>query len=67
VEYPDGFAVRGTRRLTGGTVDARHDHRLAMSFAIAALGATHPTAIEGAAIAAVSFPGFFDVIERLRA
>jgi 3-phosphoshikimate 1-carboxyvinyltransferase len=66
-EYPDGFAVRGTRRLTGGTVDARHDHRLAMSFAIAALGATHPTAIEGAAIAAVSFPGFFDVIERLRA
>ena len=66
-EYPDGFAVRGSRPLTGGTVDARHDHRLAMSFAIAALGATHPTAIEGAAIAAVSFPGFFDVIDRLRA
>lgn len=66
-EYPDGFAVRGTRRLTGGTVDARHDHRLAMSFAIAALGATHPTAIDGAAIAAVSFPGFFEVLERLRA
>lgn len=66
-EYADGFAVRGTRRLTGGTVDARHDHRLAMSFAIAALGATHPTAIEGAGIASVSFPGFFDVIDRLRA
>ncbi len=30
--------------LTGGVVDARHDHRLAMAFAIAALGATGPTA-----------------------
>ena len=43
-EFDDGFAVRGSRRLTGGTVDAHHDHRLAMAFAVAALGATGPTA-----------------------
>ena len=66
-EYPDGFVVRGSRRLTGGAVDARHDHRLAMSFAVAALGATGPTEIHGAEVAAVSFPGFFDTLDRLRA
>lgn len=66
-EFPDGFAVRGSRQLTGGVVDARHDHRLAMSFAVAALGATHPTEIHGAEVAAVSFPGFFSVLDGLRA
>ncbi len=66
-EYPDGFIVRGGRRLTGGRVDARHDHRLAMSFAVAALGADGPTEINGAEVAAVSFPGFFETLDRLRA
>lgn len=66
-EFPDGFAVRGGRRLTGGTVDARHDHRLAMAFAVAALGASGPTAIRGAEVAAVSFPGFFATLDGLRA
>ena len=41
-EFPDGFHVRGGRRLTGGTADAAGDHRLAMAFAIAALGAERP-------------------------
>ncbi|MEP7116581.1 MAG: 3-phosphoshikimate 1-carboxyvinyltransferase [Acidobacteriota bacterium] len=65
-EYPDGFVVRGSRRLTGGAVDARHDHRLAMAFAVAALGGDGPTLITGAEVAAVSFPGFFDTLDRLR-
>ncbi|MGE0812061.1 MAG: 3-phosphoshikimate 1-carboxyvinyltransferase [Vicinamibacterales bacterium] len=66
-EFPDGFVVRGSRRLTGGIVDAVHDHRLAMTFAVAALGATRPTEIHGADSAAVSFPGFFDLLDGLRA
>jgi 3-phosphoshikimate 1-carboxyvinyltransferase len=66
-EYPDGFHVHGARRLTGGEVDARHDHRLAMAFAIAALGASGPTIIHDAAAAAVSYPEFFRVLESLRA
>jgi 3-phosphoshikimate 1-carboxyvinyltransferase len=66
-EYPDGFHVHGGRRLTGGEVDARHDHRLAMAFAIAALGASGPTSIHDAAAAAVSYPEFFRVLESLRA
>ncbi|HEX6162872.1 MAG TPA: 3-phosphoshikimate 1-carboxyvinyltransferase [Vicinamibacterales bacterium] len=64
-ERPDGFQVRHGRRLTGGTVHARHDHRLAMAFAIAALGATGPTTIEGADAVAVSYPAFFHDLDRL--
>jgi 3-phosphoshikimate 1-carboxyvinyltransferase len=66
-EAPDGFRVRGDRRLTGGDVDARHDHRLAMAFAIAALGATGPTTVHDAGAAAVSYPEFFAVLDSVRA
>jgi len=64
-ERPDGFQVRSGKRLTGGVVHARHDHRLAMAFAIAALGASGPTTIEGADAVAVSYPAFFDDLDRL--
>jgi 3-phosphoshikimate 1-carboxyvinyltransferase len=66
-EMPDGFHVRGRHRLRGGEVDAEHDHRLAMAFAIAGLGASGPTTIHGAGAAAVSYPEFFSVLESLRA
>ena len=66
-EQPDGFHVRGAHRLRGGEVDARNDHRLAMAFAIAALGASGPTTIHDAGAAAVSYPEFFSVLESLRA
>jgi 3-phosphoshikimate 1-carboxyvinyltransferase len=66
-EAHDGFLVRGRTRLTGGQVDARHDHRLAMAFAIAALGASGPTTVHDAGAAAVSYPEFFTVLDALRA
>jgi 3-phosphoshikimate 1-carboxyvinyltransferase len=66
-ERPDGFHVRGNRRLSGGEADARGDHRLAMAFAVAALGAAGPTTIRDAGAAAVSYPEFFSVLESLRA
>jgi len=65
-EQPDGFHVRGRNRLRGGEVDARSDHRLAMAFAIAALGATGPTVIHDAGAAGVSYPEFFTGLESLR-
>ena len=67
VEAPDGFSVLGGRRLRGAEVDARHDHRLAMAFAIAALGASGPTTVLDAGAAAVSYPEFFTVLDSLRA
>jgi 3-phosphoshikimate 1-carboxyvinyltransferase len=66
-ERPDGFVVRGGTPLRGGEVDAHDDHRLAMAFAVAALGATGPTIIHGAGAAAISYPEFFTVLDTLRA
>ena len=63
-EFPDGFRLV-SRRLRGGTVDAAGDHRLAMAFAIAATGAGQPTTILGASSVDVSYPGFFEALERL--
>jgi 3-phosphoshikimate 1-carboxyvinyltransferase len=64
-EFPDGFHLRGGRRLTGGRADAAHDHRLAMAFAIAGLSATGPTTIAGADAVDVSYPGFFEILTSL--
>jgi 3-phosphoshikimate 1-carboxyvinyltransferase len=64
-EFPDGFHVRGRRRLQGGVADASGDHRLAMAFAVAALGAEGPSVITGAEAVAVSYPGFFDTLAAL--
>lgn len=66
-ELPDGFRVCGARRLTGGVCDSAGDHRLAMAFAVAALGASGPTTIVGAGAVGISYPGFFDVLGSLAA
>ncbi|HJU43002.1 MAG TPA: 3-phosphoshikimate 1-carboxyvinyltransferase [Vicinamibacterales bacterium] len=66
-ERADGFQVRHGARLTGAAVHAKHDHRLAMAFAIAALGASGPTQIEGADAVAVSYPSFFEDLNALAA
>jgi 3-phosphoshikimate 1-carboxyvinyltransferase len=63
-EFRDGFRLI-SRPLTGGTVDAAGDHRLAMAFALAATRAAGPTTILGASSVSVSYPGFFEALERL--
>jgi 3-phosphoshikimate 1-carboxyvinyltransferase len=63
-EYDDGFTLEA-RPLTGGSVDAAGDHRLAMAFAVAATRAAAPTTIAGASSVDVSYPGFFDELARL--
>jgi 3-phosphoshikimate 1-carboxyvinyltransferase len=55
---PDGFAVRGTGGLRGGTIDARGDHRLAMVGAIAGLASQEGVEVEGFEAVAVSYPRF---------
>ncbi|MEP6706088.1 MAG: 3-phosphoshikimate 1-carboxyvinyltransferase [Pyrinomonadaceae bacterium] len=61
-EYDDGLKVGGPIRLHGATVDSRGDHRIAMAFAVAALIAEGETEIQDADCVAVSFPGFFDLL-----
>jgi 3-phosphoshikimate 1-carboxyvinyltransferase len=53
----DGMIIQGGR-IDGGRVHSHGDHRIAMSFAMAALGATGPVEIEDCANVNTSFPGF---------
>ena len=62
---PDGFAVVGTGFLESGTVDAAGDHRIAMCAAVAATGATGTVRVDGAETAAVSWPGFYEELQRV--
>jgi 3-phosphoshikimate 1-carboxyvinyltransferase len=66
-ERDDGFVIRGRsgRRPIGGVADARGDHRMAMAFAIAALAAEGPSTIDGAEAVDISYPGFFETLQRL--
>jgi 3-phosphoshikimate 1-carboxyvinyltransferase len=66
-ERPDGLRVAGRSagRLHGAEIDPRGDHRMAMAFAVAALGAEGDTIIRDAECAGVSFPDFFPTLERL--
>lgn len=54
---PDGMRIFGGR-MRGGTVHSHGDHRIAMSFAIAALCAEQPITILDCANVNTSFPGF---------
>ena len=63
----DGFRIRGVpTRPRGGKIDSRGDHRIAMLGAIAALDSQDGVEIEDAECVAVSFPGFFELLESLR-
>lgn len=64
-ETEDGFSVRGPCRLEGTTVRCHRDHRLEMGLAVAALAARGPSCLEGAGWCDVSFPGFWEMLERL--
>jgi 3-phosphoshikimate 1-carboxyvinyltransferase len=61
----DGFRVRGvpTRPKGGGVIRADGDHRIAMLGAIGGLVSREGVRVEGAESVAVSFPGFFDLLE----
>jgi 3-phosphoshikimate 1-carboxyvinyltransferase len=54
---PDGIRIRGGT-IGGGQVDSHGDHRIAMSFAMAALRAANRIEIGDCANVNTSFPGF---------
>jgi 3-phosphoshikimate 1-carboxyvinyltransferase len=63
----DGFVVRGTGGLRGGTIDSRGDHRLAMLGAVAGLASEEGVEVTGFEAVSVSYPGFEADLERLLA
>jgi 3-phosphoshikimate 1-carboxyvinyltransferase len=65
-EYPDGLFVPGTQTLRGGVVNSFGDHRIAMAFAVAGLFAAGPVIIKEPACVAISFPGFFELLNEVK-
>jgi 3-phosphoshikimate 1-carboxyvinyltransferase len=63
----DDLRIEGGATLRGAETDSLADHRLAMTFAIAGLVASDETTIGRPGSAAISYPGFFDDLERMRA
>lgn len=55
---PDGMIINGGKALHGAEIDSYADHRIAMSFAIAALNADGETTINGDEWMSISYPGF---------
>ena len=63
-EFDDGAKITGGK-LNGGTVACHHDHRIAMSFAVAGLVASNPVTILDSATVATSFPAFAELGNQL--
>ncbi len=66
-ERSDGLKVEGRSagKLRGAEIEPRGDHRIAMAFAVAGLAAEGNTVIRDADCAGVSFPTFFQELNRL--
>lgn len=57
-DVPDGLIIEGPTPLTGGSVDSHGDHRIALTFAVAATVAAGPISIRGWECTSISYPGF---------
>ena len=65
-EFPDGMKIPGGQKLHGAEIETFDDHRIAMAFAIAALRAEGETVIHNAEAVKVSFPEFFQALDKVR-
>lgn len=65
-ETPDGMIINGGRPLHGALLDSRMDHRIAMSFAVAGLAAEGETKIAGGECVNVSYPSFYEDLQKLQ-
>jgi 3-phosphoshikimate 1-carboxyvinyltransferase len=64
-ELPDGFVLQGSAKAHPAEVESRGDHRLAMAASIIALNAEGRSLIRNAGCVDISFPGFFEELERI--
>lgn len=64
-EAADSMTIRGGARLQGGKVRSFGDHRIAMSFAVAALASDAAVEIDDVRCADISFPTFFELLEKI--
>ena len=61
----DGMIINGGKPLKGTVLGSRHDHRIAMSFAIAGLASEGKTEIIGSECVNISYPNFYSDLQSL--
>jgi 3-phosphoshikimate 1-carboxyvinyltransferase len=64
-ELPDGLVIHGPTPLVGTEVNSHGDHRLAMALTVAAMVAKGETIIMGGEATDVSYPSYFQDMNRL--
>jgi 3-phosphoshikimate 1-carboxyvinyltransferase len=63
-ERPDGLIITGrSGGLSGGSIAGQGDHRIVMALAAGALGAAGTVTIDSAESAAVTWPGFLELLD----
>jgi 3-phosphoshikimate 1-carboxyvinyltransferase len=65
--HKDEMMIKGTGKIKAATVHSRHDHRIAMACAVAALKADGQTTIEDAEAINKSYPDFYEHLQSLGA
>jgi 3-phosphoshikimate 1-carboxyvinyltransferase len=65
-ERDDGMTIHGGSGLRGAAVRSFGDHRVAMAFAVGALSSDGAIEIDDARCADISFPTFFDLMDKMR-
>lgn len=64
-ELDDGMIIEGSSILKPAVLNTYGDHRVAMALYIAALNAKGESSIEGFNCIKISFPGFFDMMNKI--
>ncbi len=66
-ELPDGMVVRGSDAPLRGSIQAHHDHRIAMAFGVLAALPGNRIEVDTPEVVEISFPGFWDTLRSLGA
>ncbi len=64
-ELEDGMIIKGKQNIKGGIIDSFKDHRIAMGFSILGLISEEGITIKDAECATISYPNFYDDLEKL--
>lgn len=62
----DGMIIKGGRPLKGATIETHLDHRIAMSFAVASLIAEGTTTLDNSTCVTISYPNFYNDLDKLK-
>ena len=63
IELPDGFIIKGKKKLLGGVCDSQLDHRIAMTAAVGLIASEKGGFIARPECCSISFPGFFAMLD----